>query len=224
MNFVSDTQAFGSYFQREITRDPYLIRDAMSEELKKRGLPQTMLPEVLRRSAPFLNQIMPDLLSKMPAVAELLRTMMPEKLKGASKSGHIKALNKTLAPEVKVRRYANLNYRLAHSTEASIPLGDSAILFHVKDERPFKPFLEKDDILKAVLLPISPHHVLIGCADHYQPNISDLPREIAACSLEYFIASEGSEANANLSENIGLNAHMLSKPQINAMVSGLMNE
>jgi len=224
LKFAGDTKAFGSYFQRKTKQDPSLMRDAMSEELKKHGLPQTMLPQVMQLSAPLLEQAMPNLLSQMPAIAEHLRAIMPSKLKGAAKSGHIKALNKTLAPEVKVRLYVNLNYRLVHSAEASFPLGDSVVLFHIEGERAFKPFFEKDDILKAVLLPISPHHVLVGSADDYQPDLSSLPREIARCSLEYFISSEASEANAQLSESIGANAHILSKPQIEAMISELFNE
>lgn len=224
LKFVEDAEAFGNYFQRKIRRDPSLMRDAMSEELKKHGLPQTMLPQLMRLSAPLLQQAVPGLLSQMPAMAEYLRTTMPSKLKAASKSGHIKALSQTLAPEIKVRLYANLNYRLAHSAEVPFPLGDAAVLFHIEGERAFKPFFDKDDILKAVLLPISPHHVLVGSADNYQPDLSGLTREIACCSLEYFIASENSLTNANLSESIGTNAHLLSKSQIEAMISELLNE
>lgn len=224
LKFVGDTEVFGNYIQRKIRQDPSLMRDVISEELKKYGLPLAMLPHVLRLSAPLLEQVMPSLLSQLPIMAEYLRTTMPSKLKGASKSGHIKALNQTLAPEVKVRLYANLNYRLAHSAEASFPLGDSAVLFHIEGERVFKPFFENDDILKAVLLPISPHHVLVGSADDYQPDLSGLPREIARCSLEYFISSEASEASAHLSESIGVNAHLLSKYQIEAMISEIINE
>lgn len=225
LKFVGDnTQAFGSHFQRKIRQDPSLMRDAMSEELRKRGIPQTLLPQVMELSAPLLERAMPGLLSQLPVMAEYLRATMPSKLKGAVKAGHIKGLNRTLAPEVKVRHYSNLSYRLVHSAEASLPLGDSAVLFHVEGERAFKPFFEKDDILRAVLLPVSPHNVLVGSTGNYQPDFLVLPQEIVRCSLEYFIASETSEANARLSEDIGVNAHLLSESQIKTMVSELIDE
>jgi len=219
MKFASDEEVFGRYFRRAIQRDPSLMQDAMVKEMQKYGIPRTFLPQVMEMSKPLLAQALPEALSKMSVFAKQFRNALPGMLKGAAKSGHIKALAETLAPESKVSRFVGLQFRVANSGGASFPLGDSVVLFHVAGERSFKPFIEGKDELLAVFLPLSPHHVLVGSNGSYEWDSARLRREIARCALEHFISSEAPPEHADLVPVIGENAYLLSIDQIETLVS-----
>ena len=224
MKFASDEDAFGRYFRREIQRDPSLMKDAMAKELQKHGIPQRFLPQVMEMSKPLIEQAMPGLLTQVSEVAQQIRSSLPGMLTGAAKSGHIKALVQTIAPDKKVSIFANLQFRVAYYDDTSFPLGDSVALLHANGARPFPPFFEGKDELLAVLLPISTHHVLIGSAWPYELEPVRLRREIARCSLEHFISSEGPSTHSDLLQYIGESAYLLSSEQIEKMVRELVSE
>ena len=224
LRFVEDEQAFGGYLRRRIKNDPSFMRDAIAEELRKRGLPDALLPHLLVASQPLLEQMLSSLLADLPSIASHFRTALPQMLKTASKSGHIKALRQSLAPQVKTDQYRNLRFHLARSTEAVLPLGDSMLVFQLNGERPFKPFFEKDDPLQAVYLPLSPSLVLIGSVDDNTPDLAQVPLAIAQCSLEYFISHSRSDTIDDLHTHIGEFAHLLSEDQIDAVITEVMNE
>lgn len=223
MKFASDEEVFARYFRRTIQRDPSLMQDAMAKEMQKYGIPRQFLPQVMEMSKPLLEQALPETLSKMSVFAKQFRSSLPGMLKGAAKSGHIKALAGTLAPESKVSRFVGLQFRVASSDGVAFPLGDSVVLFHVAGERSFKPFFEAKDELLAVFLPLSPHHVLVGSNGSYEWDSVRLRHEIARCALEHFISSEAPPEHVDLVPVIGENAYMLSTDQIETLVSELIN-
>lgn len=223
MKFVSDEGAFGRHFRRAVDRDPSLMKDAMAKELEKRGIPRELLPQIMEMSKPLLEQMMPGTLHQMSMFARQFRASLPSLLNEAVKSGHIKALMQTRAPEKKVNYFSGLQFRVAYC-ETAIPLGDSVVLFHVSGNRSYKPFFESDDDLLAVLLPIDRHRVLVGAGVDYEMNTLRLRREIARCSLEYFIASQPPPANSDLLPLIGEGAHLRSRDQIEGMVNELFSK
>lgn len=224
MVFLSDPASCESYFRRKIKNDPSLIRDFLSDELCKRGLPQEAIPMLMRLRGLLIERAMPSMVEQMAQMAAYFRAEMPTKLKEASKSGHIKALTQTIAPNVKVYRYETLNFKVEVSEETGLPLGDSAVLFHVDAAREFKPFIEKDDVLVAVILPISSTQVLVGSEKDYKIDLSVLPHAIAVSSLEYFIVSEASPENEDLSTFISENAHLLTMSQIEKLIDKIVHE
>lgn len=224
LRFVEDKQAFGNYVQRKVRSDPSILRNAIANELKGRNLPDSMLEEILKASQPLLDQLLPSLLASLPSMANQFRAAIPQIVKTGSKSGHIKGLQQSLAPPVKTDAYTNLKFQILHDQEATIPLGDSMLVFQLQGERKFKPFSEKDDQVHAVYLPLSSDRVLVGSVNDAVLYVSHLPTVIAQCSLEYFIGSTNSTANDRLHSRIGEFAYMLSQEQIETLIEEVKNE
>lgn len=220
---VSDEDAFGRYFKKEIQRDPSLIQGALARGMQKHGIPLELLPQVIELTDPLLEQVLPKTFSYMSDFAMQFRSSLLQIFKDAVKPGHIGALQETLAPESKVNRFVELQYSVVSSRDVSLPLGDSMVLFHVSGERSFKPFLEGSDELLAVLLPLGSHHVLIGSKGSYDFEFTRLRQEIARSAREYFISSEPPQEHKDLQHLIGENAYLLSKSQIEVMVNELIN-
>jgi len=147
---------------------------------------------------------------------------LPQTLENAAKSGHIRALTKSLSYEARAERYAHLTYRIADYPEDRLILGDSAILFEVdRPTRRFKAFLDKDDPLIAVFLPLDPRTALVGARDNLCAPPLGLPEAIARCSLEYFVAAGDSPAIRLLAQHIGTDALPLTTAELEAIVSEL---
>lgn len=224
MKFASDEEAFGRYFRRAIQRDPSLMQDAMAKEMRKYGIPMQYLPQVIEISEPLLEKMLPKTLSQISEVAKQFRSLLPGMLKEAAKSGHIKALLGTLAPESKVNRFVGLQFKVLESVGSSLALGDSVVLFQVAGERTFRPFFEGKDELVAVYLPLRPQQVLVGSNASFELDPARLRREIARCSLEHFVACEAPPEHSDLLPLIGENAHLLSIDQIEEMVHELIHD
>lgn len=223
LKYVSDEEVFGRFFQREIQNNPSLMKDAITKEMKKRGIPIENLPYIMEHTGPLLGKVLPKTMSTMSRFAVHFRDSLPQRMNEIAKSGHIKALAGTLAPEPKVNRFKELQFHIISNDRVSLPLGDSIVLFHVKGKSPFKPFLEGKDELLGVFLPLSPQQVLVGSKGEYDFDISRLSREIVRCSLEHFISSKPPTEYENLLPFMSQNAHLLSSAQIKNMVDELIN-
>jgi len=98
------------------------------------------------------------------------------------------------------------------------------VLFDVQGPRRYKAFLDRNDILNAVLLPLDPGRVLVGIQDGFTGVPSGLREAIARRSLEYFRATENSRANELLRDQIGVDAALLMHAELEDMVNELMQE
>jgi hypothetical protein len=130
------------------------------------------------------------------------------------KSGHIGALNRSISPEARAQRYETLTYNVLKVADPSIILGDSIVLFDVGEPSRYRPFLDKDDVLNAVYLPLDRETVLVGSRKNLFSVDSSLREGIARCSLEFFIATERSHANELLMDQIGADAHLLTQCEL----------
>ena len=83
--------------------------------------------------------------------------------------------------------------------------------------------MEKDDILRCLFLPLSPHTLLVGSRDGNPPIVSELRQALARCSLEYFIAHENSDKNNLLREQVGEGAYPLTVEQMEEIIVEIMN-
>jgi hypothetical protein len=226
LRFMDDRQAFGDFMKRRLMNDPSIVRNAITDELRKRNLPDSLLPQLLDASLsqPFVEQVLPSLLADLPLMIDQFRSALPHIVESASKSGHIKALKQTLSPQAKIDQYRALNFCLFHSTKVMFPLGDAPIIFRLNGDRPFKTFSEKNDLIQSVYLPLTPSLILVGRIDEYMPELSQIPIAVAQCSLEYFISDSQSKANDALHPHIGKNAHLLTEDQIKNLITEMINE
>jgi hypothetical protein len=226
LRFMDDQQAFGDFMKRRLINDPSIMRDAITDEFRKRNLPDSLLPQLLDASLspPFLEQILSSSLADLPLMIDQFRLELPHLLKNGSKTGHIKALKQTLSPQFKIDQYRTLNFFLSRSTKIMFPLGDAPIIFRLNGDRPFKTFSEKNDLIQSVYLPLTPSLILVGRIDEDMPELSQIPIAIAQCSLEYFISDSQSTANDALHPHIGKNAHLLTEDQIKNLITEMINE
>lgn len=218
MKFASDEEALGRYLTREMNRDPLFLQDAMASEMQKRGIPIKHLPRIMKMSRPLVKEVLPGQVAMLSALSNRIRAQLPNMLEKAAKSGHIETLVRTLAPKSKVDRFAELHFRVVKTGDVPLPLGDSVVLFHASGARAFKPFYEGEDELIAVFLPLSPCQVLVGSKLPYELDSARLRREIARCSLEYFISGEPPPEHDDLAVLIGENAYLLPEAQARSMI------
>ncbi len=224
LDFLADERAFLSYFERKLRSDPSILRQSFARELADRGLPQGMLEPLLQLAAPFLPVAIEQLGAQLPALAEALRPVAAQAVKEASKSGQIRALKTGVSPVAKVHRYKELAYMVLETADTRLILGDSVLVFHIDSAKPYKTFLEGDDTLHAVYLPLGPSRLLVGSSYGPRPAPAGLREAIARCSLEHFIAAEDSEANRQLQEQIGEDAALISTAELEDIVSDIMIE
>lgn len=143
----------------------------------------------------------------------------------AVKQSHIRVMSESISPEKRTDRFRPLSYSLETYAFGDLPLGDSIVLFHVKGERAFSPFLDKIDELIHVVLPLASNLYLMGTSGVYQgPPSYDIPREIASCSMDYFIASESKPHLADLTHQIGSNSRWLSDDEVDSIMVEVIQE
>lgn len=171
----------------------------------------------------------PDLLAGffelvIPVAAAQIAALLPgtrDQVSHAVKQSHIRVMSQSVSPEKRAHRFRSLSYSLETYAPGDLPLGDSIVLFHLKGERAFSPFLDKEDELIHVVLPLTSGLFLMGTTGTYRgPPTYDMPREIARCCMDYFIASEAKPHLANLKYEIGSNAQWVSEEEVN----GVMDE
>lgn len=222
LDFLSDDEAFAAFMTRRFQSDPSILRESFSEEFAKRKLPEELLDPLLRFTAPLVPAFIQRQRSEFSKLAAVLRSALPRMLKDAAKSGHIKALKSSVAPEPRVERYASLRYAVVKGLECPLILGDSVVLFHVEGPKPYKAFLDRDDTLSSVFLPLDPGRVLVGAREGLSGVHAGLREAISRCSLEYFIATENSRPNELLRDQIGEDAALLTRAESEEMINELM--
>jgi hypothetical protein len=223
LDFVSDENSYAGYLERTFRNDPSMLRKALTDELEKHGLPETML-EILEVNSPLLPALIEQMKPLLRPLAAYMRSELPRRLRNAAKSGHIRALKKSASPEAKIRLYKDLQYAVADVRESGLILGDSAILFHVEGSKPYKAFIEKDDVLNAVVLPLTSSRLLVGACEGFVVSAHNWPEAIARCSLEYFIANDNSEINRLLQGSIAEDAAPLTTEELEDIITEVMNE
>jgi len=224
LEFMSNEDSFVDYLERTLRNDPSILRTSLTEELEKNGFPKAMLEPILEISSPMLPALIEQFKPTLHVFAKHMRSVFPKQLTKAVKSGHIKALKKGVSPKVRIQRYKDFTYEIVDVREACLILGDSAILFHVEGPKPYKAFVDKDDVLNAVVLPLTPSRFLIGAGECFGVSGHIWPEAIARCSLEYFIAKEDSDANRILQGRIAEDAAPLTSAELEDIFTKVMNE
>jgi hypothetical protein len=219
IDFMNDEKDFIEYLERTFRNDPSLLRKALEKELKKQGIPQGTLEPSLKLTYRHLPTIMKQLKPYLRQFADYCRVNLPETLSKAAKSGHIRALKENISPEVKANQYKDLIYRVLEVPQGGLILGDSIIIFKVEGSKLFKTFLEKKDVLNAVILPLNSRKILVGTQRRFNISEKLLPEAIARCSLEYFVAEEDSDTNLYLQKQIGEDAYPLTKEQMEDIIT-----
>lgn len=223
VRFCRDEHAFNRYIQNKVEKDPSFLGAPLEQEFKKNDIPISLIPIFLQANMPQILQMLPQVLPNIRNSALLfLQTVIPL-MEESLKRGHIEALNRGLSPAAKAEAYSELEYQLIRTEENSLPLGDSILVFHIEGDSPYKSFYEKDESLIGIYLPLSSNTVLAGLKTKSEPIISELPKAISKCSLEYFISSAKNDLTDSLHSQIGMFANILSTVQIELILDEFWN-
>lgn len=224
LHFMDDEDAFMAYLTRHFQKNPHELRFPLKMELVKSGIPSALAEQLSNnidiRDPSFVEMLRPII----PSFTLALRSALPSILEKASKGGHINALLTSPYPEPRVQRYSELAFRTIKISGTKLILGDSMILFRVRNRERYKPFLDKDDELDAVILPLDPCTALIGSSRNFPMKPEEILENTAKCSLEFFIASEKSEANKALQQVISSDAAPFTETEIEEILDTFVSE
>lgn len=223
LDFISNTDAFVALIQRRMANDPSWLRGSVVKEIQKqRTRPRDVSAEI-NRHLKIARANMPAILeAQKPSIiymAAMLRELLPKQIGPAMKAGHIKALKKSIYPEARSAALDGFQFRLVEVPTPNLVLGDSGVFFRIHNKEIFRPFTEKGNEIATVFLMLSPNRVLIGEREQTTWDYHILKHQAIRCSLEYFIANEDSAENARLSAEIGLDAILLTRSELEELAA-----
>jgi hypothetical protein len=200
------------------------LNKLIDQECEKQGIPRSILPlyrvAFKKESKDKLEMYIPLIQEKMKSTCEHFKVLVTDALTKNVKNAHINAMlksSKKTSP--KLKWYEQLEYSICETDNEYIPLGDSIILFHVKEDREFKNFLDDKKSLLAVILPISPKRIIFGTKNkNYIPDFSALKQAIISNSKEFFLFNRHDEYLDSLKGNISKNSHILTEEEIKNIV------
>ena len=170
------------------------------------------LQDVLR---PWISNFAAGIGGALPAFRSQITDMV--------KQTHLRILTQSVSPAARAERLTSLKYTVKDYESGDLPLGDAIVLFHVKGERAFKPFLDKNDEVIHVVLPLSSRRYLLGASGDAQEELNyDLAEQVAACSMRYFIAC--SDQLTDLQGAIGSKARWLSHAETQSIMENVVQE
>lgn len=193
----------------------------MAEHQHRRGLPLKLAGQLLAASQPLLLSFVPAMVENLSRQAAGIRASFIPNLEDMAKKGHLRGLSRALAGPTKAKVYEGLSYR-TFDVAFPIPLGDSLTLIQVEGTRRFKPFFEKDDQFQAIYLPLTSSRELVGSSGSFEPRLEELPAAIAQSSLEVFICSAEHHALRVFQSQIGSNAYLVSKADLDEMLTEIL--
>jgi hypothetical protein len=91
--------------------------------------------------------------------------------------------------------------------------------FRIGDKCLLRPLTEKGNDVAAVFLPLSSTRILVGEREATIWDQHVVRRQAIRCSLEIFIANEPSAENAALAKEIGADATMLTRAELEELAA-----
>lgn len=223
IDFMATPSNLMAMVSKQMREDPKFLEQCLEQPLRELGLKKKQK----RMALSFLKEISISHLESSMAEAGLLISTLGQQLEGkmheAAKQGQLQALARDLVPEPRVAEYRKLEWHLLPLSGGSLILGDSGPFARV--EQDFKPLPDKDDVLRAIYLPIGDRHLLAGVADESQLDLE--PQEIndaaASCAMEFIVGStkELVERHATL---IGRRGFILSEDELNLLAQEVFSE
>ena len=222
IHFASDPNQLASLLDRQIVDRPDALQKIVSEELQKSGLPSQLAPQLLKRMKDQVPIVFSQELSMLAESFDHLQNKLPNAIKKIARAGQLRSLSQSIYPQKRVELYRELHYQLIDVT-GPLPLGDSIVVFHVEDANGFKSFTQADDLLLAVVLPITPTRLLCGSRRDYILDSGTISTTLIQCSLEYFIANARSPEFEALQLRIGETAALKSTDEIKEIMMEAIN-
>ncbi|WP_153716176.1 DUF4238 domain-containing protein [Eikenella corrodens] len=221
---ISDTfenkTLFYDYLVRKIKRDRKFIKDII-DKVQISNKQKKILTRTIQKDPNLLLYYLPD--SVMSIMATQLRQEFSSQIiNNKIKEIHLKTLKETIEPEEKINIFSRLNFRIIKTKEILI-LGDSIVVF-INSLGIQKPFYDKDDKIRLLVMPLDSNTYLIGSSDRsHEYSIEEIRNFISSCSLEFFISSDKDIAE-KYCKQIGSFASILSRCQADSIIREVLNE
>lgn len=221
LDAFSDSAFAEAAVRKKLEEDQSSFTAHIKEALRRQGLPALEAQFTQKEITLLQEHGLKEVVGQLPFLLPTIRDGLSTAIEKGSKAGHVSALTKDIAPQKKSDLFSELTYELVQTPPNHLILGDSVVLFHVAADRVFKPSLDGQDKLIAVLLPLDPRTLLVGSYEPYRAKLDRLPWEIARSSLEYFIANGKSALNTRLKQVIGTNSFLVTQSKMNQIASSL---
>jgi hypothetical protein len=224
LDYVEGQDVYLKRLERRLRTDA-AIKERLLTEMMKRRIPQRKFGECLKKYHALVPVAVQESKPMLCYLVAIMRPRLKEQISGMIKSAHIDALKMpAAASEGRIERYKKITYRVERVPDNSLILGDSVVLFMVEGPNPYRTILQKDEIMKAVLLPLSPGKLLVGSPSPAFIGLSELRQAIARRSVEFFISHQDSEPNRKLCKQIGEDASLISEEQLEQIIISVMND
>lgn len=170
-----------------------------------------LIPEnnknVLVKLAQFrAREKFPQLFPDLAAMALQKIGMLLEKIPEMVVSGHGRALERGLAPTLRVERLKAMSWKIVAADPSShFVLPDClAVGSKTADFQEIGPYsLLNDDELAMVVMPVSSAKVLVGSFGNPKLDTASLNRSFAKCSLDFLISSQADQQTGEAAQLIG---------------------
>lgn len=147
-------------------------------------------------------QMFPGLVAMLLQQLAMLLERIPEMIV----NGHSKALDRDMAPALRVERLKAMNWQIVSAEPPThFVLPDClAVGAKTSDFQEMVPYsLLSDDELAGVVMPICSSKVLVGCFGNPEIDVASLNRSFAQCSLDFFISSQADAQAAEAAQFLG---------------------
>jgi len=224
---LSDYRNWREYCMRYFARHPEIIRNELERTLEKSNLSAhkraMARQKVKRMPTERILQYMDKDSSGYELLFQTLRINVLAGLKDEVKQAHIRSLLKTLVSEPRVNSYKKLRWFVRRTTKPLI-LGDVCCLFRL--DSGFKSLGGTEDTIENVYLPIASDCIVVATAKDEVPEVDvrTVNEMSARVSRHFFIASVRAEEIENLSGLLGADCDIVSKNEIEALMTDLLEE
>lgn len=217
---MRDPKVFSKVVLNSLRSDPKILE----EFIGRYPLSQEQRLRLYRLAVQNLPQLAEEMEPQFQRGIDVLIDMLKEHLDKIKRDAHIKSLLKSVAPESRLSMLKGLNWFLVVSNDVPLILGDFGPLYEIEGKRRFMALPDKDDKIKAVYLPLSNKHLIVGSEDDVLTYIDfeQVNFRVSECSYECFVSS--SKSSRKYSVLLGQNAYILPDSTACEIVFELLRE
>ncbi len=177
------------------------------------------IKSILASNPNALKSIKPEVEAFFQSFSISMRSALPQLVKESHNDTLVKIpVSKTGADAYRQMRWFHYSFN-----KSAVILGDCGCLFEIAGVKNYKILNDKDEKLRQVFLPIAANKVLIGTISGTpRLDIKKLNRAMAKCSQGFFVYSEFSEGMAKLVSLIGMESEILSKVDLEKIISKVL--
>lgn len=158
-----------------------------------------------------------------PTLSALFDSVCEEiDLEKAANTGHIQALTRGIAPQLRIESISHLQWRLMTCNPHSFILGDVGFFGRSAEKASYRNLLTLNTPIEIVVAPISHSVCLLGTAGVIElPKVDEINENTAQLSREFFLASQSTDRETRYRLHFGKRASLMSDTEISDIVEDI---